>query len=65
MLSVVGELGSDDAHIYRLLLLMVLCLSLAIWLSLVFAHLVESLFRVCLFCLWVASGLLVDLWPCL
>ena len=35
----VKELGFDDAHVYLLLLLMVLCLSLTIWLSLVFAGL--------------------------
>ena len=35
-LAVVGELHSDDAHVFWLLLLMVLCLSLAIWISLVF-----------------------------
>ena len=33
----VGELGSDDVHIYWLLMLMVLHLPLTIWLSLVFA----------------------------
>ena len=38
-LAVVGELGSDDAHVFWLLLLMVLCLSLAIWISLVFVDL--------------------------
>ena len=36
-LAVVGELGSDDAKVYWLLLLMVLHLPLTIWLSLVFA----------------------------
>ena len=35
----VGELGSDDANIHWLLLLMVLRLSLTIWLPLVFAGL--------------------------
>ena len=38
-LSVVGELGSDDAHIFWLLLLMVLCLPFTIWISLVFVGL--------------------------
>ena len=36
-LAEVGEWGSDDVQIYWLLLLMVLCLPLIIWLSLVFA----------------------------
>ena len=35
----VGELGSGDALVYWLLLLMVLCLPLTIWLSLVLAGL--------------------------
>jgi hypothetical protein len=39
---VVGELGFDDAHIYWLLLPMVLHLPLTIWLSLVFAGLCDS-----------------------
>jgi hypothetical protein len=38
-LAVVGELGSDDAHVIWLLLLMVLCLPFAIWISLVFVDL--------------------------
>ena len=38
-LAVVGELDSDDAHIYWLLLLMVLHLPLTIWISLVFVGL--------------------------
>ena len=38
-LAVVGELGSDDAHVYWLLLLMVLCLPFSIWISLVFVDL--------------------------
>lgn len=38
-LAVVGELGSDDAKLYWLLLLMVLSLPLAIWLSLMLAGL--------------------------
>ena len=42
-LAVVGELGSDDAHIYWLLLLMVLCLPFAIWISLVFVGLGDCL----------------------
>ena len=41
---VVGELGSDDALVYWLLLLMVLCLPLAIWLTLVFAGLESASF---------------------
>jgi hypothetical protein len=58
---VVRGLGFDDAHIYWLPLLMVLHLPLDIWLSLVFAGLGDS--GVCLFCPWVASGILVGLWP--
>ena len=38
-LAVVGELGSDDAHVFWLLLLMVLHLPFAIWISLVFVDL--------------------------
>ena len=57
-LAVVGELGSDDAQVFWFLLLMVLCLPLAIWISLVFVDL-----GVCLFCPWVASGLLEGLQP--
>jgi hypothetical protein len=38
-LAVVEELGSDDTHVFWLLLLMVLCLSFAIWISLVFVGL--------------------------
>ena len=38
-LTVVGELCSDDCHVYWLLLLMVLCLSFVIWISLVFVDL--------------------------
>ena len=38
-LAVVGVLGSDDAHVFWLLLLMVLCLPFAIWISLVFVDL--------------------------
>ena len=34
-----GELGSDDAHMFWLLLLMVLILSFTIWISLVFVSL--------------------------
>jgi hypothetical protein len=30
-----GELGSDNAELYWVLLLMIMCLPLAIWLSLV------------------------------
>ena len=36
VLALVGELGSINAHVHWLLLLMVLCLSLAVWLLLVF-----------------------------
>ena len=35
----VGELGSDDASKYWVLVVIVLCLTLAIWLSLVFVGL--------------------------
>ena len=42
-LAVVGELCSDDAHIYWLLLLMVLHLPFTIWLSLVFVGLSDCL----------------------
>jgi hypothetical protein len=47
-LAVVGELGSDDAHVYWLLLLMVLCLPLAILLSLMFAGLGDSVWSLSL-----------------
>jgi hypothetical protein len=47
-LAVVGELGSDDAHIYWLLLLTVLSLTLAIWLFLVLAGLGDSVWSLCL-----------------
>jgi hypothetical protein len=55
----VGELGSDGAHIYWLLLLIVLPLSLTIWLSLVFAGLGDSVWSLPL--LSLGSGLLVGL----
>jgi hypothetical protein len=42
-LTVVGELGSDDAHVFWLLLLMVLLLPFAIWISLVFVGLGDCL----------------------
>ena len=42
-LAVLGELGSDDAHVFWLLLLMVLCLPLAIWISLVIVDLDDSM----------------------
>jgi hypothetical protein len=48
-LAVVGELGADDAHLFWLLLLMVLCLTFTIWISLVFVDLgdcMESAFFV-------------------
>ena len=38
-LDVVGELGSDDAHVFWILLLMVLHLPFTIWISLVFVDL--------------------------
>ena len=38
-LAVVGELGSGDAKVFWLLLLMVLCLPFARWISLVFVDL--------------------------
>jgi hypothetical protein len=38
-LALVGELGSGDAHIFWLLLFMVLCLPFTIWISLVFIEL--------------------------
>jgi hypothetical protein len=40
---VLGELGSDDAHVYWLLLLMVMCLLFTIWVSLVFVGLGDCL----------------------
>ena len=42
-LAVVGEMDSDDAKVYWLLLLMVLCLPLAIWISLEFDGVGDSL----------------------
>jgi hypothetical protein len=42
---VVGELGFDDFHIYWLLLLMILCLPLTIWISLVFVGLGDSVWN--------------------
>ena len=42
-LAVVGELGSDDAHIFWLLLLMVLLLPFTIWISLVFVDLSDCM----------------------
>jgi hypothetical protein len=41
-LAVVGELGSDDAHVYWLLLLMILHLTLTIWIPLMFVSLYDS-----------------------
>jgi hypothetical protein len=41
-LAVVGELGSADAHIFWLLLLMLFCLPFTIWISLVFVDLGDS-----------------------
>ena len=54
-LAVVGELCSDDVHVYWLLLLMIIHLPLAIWLSVVLVDLcvsVWSLPPVSLGCLW-------------
>ena len=42
-LVVVGELGSDDAHVFWLLLLTVLTLPFTIWISLVFVGLGDYL----------------------
>ena len=42
-LAVVGELGSDDAHVFWLLLLTVLTLPFTIWISLVFVGLCDCL----------------------
>ena len=42
-LTVVGELSSDDAHVLWLLLLMVLLLPFAIWISLMFVGLSDSM----------------------
>ena len=42
-LAVVGELGSNDAHVFWHLLLMVLYLPFAIWMSLVFVGLDDCL----------------------
>ena len=47
--AVVGELGSDDVHVFGLLLLMVLYFPFAIWIFLVFVGLgdcIESTFFV-------------------
>ena len=41
-LTVVGDLGSDGAKVYWCLLLIILCLPLAIWLSLVLTDLDAS-----------------------
>jgi hypothetical protein len=48
---VVGELGSDDAHAFWLLLLMVLCLPFTIWISLVFVVLGDCMCSLPLFSL--------------
>ena len=56
-LAVVGELGFDDAHIYWLLLLMVLHLPLTIWLSLVLVGLGDSVWSLPLLSLvWFRSS---------
>ena len=60
-LDVVGELGSDGAKVYWLLLLMVLSLPPAIYLSLVLASLGVSVWSLPPVS-WVAAGLLGDLW---
>ena len=56
-LAVVGELGSDDAYIFWLLLLIVLCLSFAISISLVFVDLGD-----CMESASFVSGLLQVSW---
>jgi hypothetical protein len=61
-IALVGELGSEDDHLYWHLLLMVLLLPLDILLSLVFAGLGDSVCSLPL-CPRVASCLLVGLWP--
>ena len=42
-LAVVVELGSDDACIFWLLLLMVLCLPFTVWISLLFVDLADCM----------------------
>jgi hypothetical protein len=42
-LAVAGEVDSDDAYLYWLLLLMVLCLPFTIWISLEFDGVGDSL----------------------
>ena len=42
-LAMVEELGSDNVHIYWFLLLMILCLPLTFWISLVFVSLGDCL----------------------
>jgi hypothetical protein len=57
-LSVVGgELGSDDAHVFWLLLLLALLLLFALWLSLVFVDLGD-----CMETASVFPGLLQVFW---
>lgn len=46
--TVVGDLGTGDAHMYWFLLLMVLYMPLPSWLSLVFAGLVVSIWSLLL-----------------
>jgi hypothetical protein len=48
---VVGELGSDDVHVYWILLLIILILLLAIWLPLEFAGLGDFVWRLTLLAL--------------
>jgi hypothetical protein len=60
---VVGELSSDDAHIFWLLLFMALCVPFAIWISLVFVGLGDCIDSASF--IWVASVLQVCLQPCL
>ena len=59
-LAVVGEMGSNVAKIHWLLLLIFLCLSLNIWLSLVFSSLGVSVWSLSLVSL-VVVDLLGDL----
>ena len=61
-LAVVGELGSDDAHVFWILLCMVLCLPFDIWISVVFVDLNDCMESGSFFSL-VAFSLLVGLQP--
>ena len=42
-LAVVEVLGSEDAHVFWLLLLMVLCLPFTVWISLLFVDLADCM----------------------